>query len=73
MRHRSPSITQSHALISTFHARECSLREVHSIERSGLRIKKWEEKRENTALIQIIKCKSFYPAFFFVFRNELGP
>ena len=69
VRHRSPSITHSHALISTFHALECSLREVHSIERSGLRIKKWEEKRENTALIQIIKCKPFYPAFLFCFQE----
>ena len=53
------------------------LREVHSIEHSGLRIKKWEERGKYTALIQIIKRKPFSPFFFFlfvvVFRNELGP
>ena len=62
-------ITHSRALISTFHAQECSLREVYSIERSDLRIKKKEEKIENTALIQIIKRKPFYPAFLFCFQE----
>ena len=55
------------------------MREVHSIEHSGLRIKKWEERGEHTALIQIIKRKPFSPFFVVVvvvvvvFRNELGP
>ena len=66
---RLRAITRSHALISTYHARECSLREVQSFENSGLRIKKWEEKRENTALIQIIKRKPFYRAFLFCFQE----
>ena len=67
--HRSPAITHSHAFISTYHARERSLREVYSIEHSGLRIKKWDEKRENTALIQIIERKPFHPAFLFCFQE----
>ena len=36
-----------------------------------LRIKKWGKKRENTALIQIIKRKPFYQAFLFCFQERV--
>ena len=76
-RHRSRAITlRTHLFLLITHE-SAVLREVHSIEHSGLRIKKWEERGEHTALIQIIKRKPFSLSFFFfvvvVFRNELGP
>ena len=60
-RHRSRAITlRTHLFLLITHE-SAVLREVHSIEHSGLGIKKLEERGEHTALIQIIKRKPFCP------------